>query len=308
MDTLIIKQKIESHGSIHPDTRIGYVQLSVADLDRQIAFYQEVLGLKLHWREGDLAGLGAGSEDLLRLSEVRGARRVRGTTGLYHFAILFPDRRGLARAVARLFSLHYPNYPTDHVITETTYLDDPEGNGIELYTDTPEDGTATIVNGKYVVRHADGTPSDGREPLDVETLLRELRPDYRLDEPVPEGTKIGHVHLHVADLTAAMRFYHDLLGFDNMGVASDFRMGMVSAGGYHHHVGFNTWAGEGAPPPPHDALGLRYFTLVLPNTIELEHVVERIQQDDVATVQIEGGILVRDPSQNGVALTARSKE
>lgn len=302
-----IKPKIESHGSIQPATRIGYVHLSVADLDRQIAFYQEVLGLKLHWRAGDSAGLGAGSEDLLRLSEARGTRRVGSTTGLYHFAILFPGRRGLAHAVARLFSLHYRNYPTDHVITKTTYLDDPEGNGIELYTDTPEDGTATVVNGEYIVRHADGTPSNGREPLDVETLLRELGPDDRLDEPVPEGTKIGHVHLHVADLTAAMRFYHGLLGFDNKGLMPAFRMGMVSAGGYHHHIGFNTWAGEGAPPPPHDALGLRYFTLVLPNTTELEHVVERIQQAGVATVQIEDGILVRDPSQNGVVLTARSK-
>jgi catechol 2,3-dioxygenase len=302
-----IKPKIESQGSIHPATRIGDVHLSVADLDRQIEFYQGVLGFELHWREGDSASLGAGSEDLLRLTEVRGARRFRSTTGLYHFAILFPGRRELARAIARLFSLRYPNYPTDHVITKTTYLDDPEGQNIELYTDTPEDGTGTVVDGEYVVRHADGTPSNGREPLDIEALFQELAPEDRLEDPMPPDTKIGHVHLYVANMDETLRFYHDLLGFGNMGVARAFRMGMVSAGGYHHHIGFNTWVGEGAPPPPHDALGLRYFTLVLPNTNELEHVVERIQQAGVATVPIEGGILVRDPSQNGVVLTASDR-
>lgn len=294
-------------GAIHPATRLGDVHLAVADLDSQIAFYQSVLGFKLHWRKGNTAGLGAGSEDLLRLTELRGARRVRGTTGLYHFAVLFPSRRELARAIARLFALRYPNYPTDHVMTKTTYLDDPEGQNIELYADTPEDGTMTVINGVPVTRHANGAPSDGREPLDVEALFRELTTEDRLDEPMPPDTKIGHVHLYVADLDATMRFYHDLLGFDNMGLSRAFRMGMVSAGGYHHHIGFNTWVGEGAPPPPSDALGQRYFTVVLPNQSELEHVMERVHQAGIATEETEEGFLVRDPSQNGVLLTARQE-
>src|SRR5688500_6532272 len=124
--------QMESHTAIHPATRMRTVHLTVADLERQIGFYQQVIGLMLHWREGAAAGLGVGGEDLLRLTEVPGARRYRGTTGMYHFAILLPTRRELARAVARLFSLRYPNYPTDHVMTKTTYLDDPEGNNIEL--------------------------------------------------------------------------------------------------------------------------------------------------------------------------------
>jgi catechol 2,3-dioxygenase len=281
------------------------VYLTVADLDRELAFYRNVLGLKLHWREGVAAGLGAGSLDLLRLTERRGARRVRGTTGLYHFAVLLPSRRELARVIARLFSLRYTNYPTDHVITKTTYLDDPEGNGIEIYADSPEDGSASYANGVAVVRHADGTPSDGREPLDVERLWRELTPGDQLDVPMPEGTKIGHVHLHVANLDDTMHFYHDLLGFDDQGLVRSFRMGMVSAGGYHHHIGFNTWAGEGAPPPPPDALGLRYFTVVLPNKSELERGAARVQQSGIAAAQTEEGILVRDPSRNGVLLTVR---
>jgi len=191
-------------------------------------------------------------------------------------------------------------------MTKTTYLDDPEGNNIELYADTPEDGTFGFVNGALVARHANGAPSDGREPLDVKALFRQLTPEDRLDEPMPPDTKLGHLHLYVADLDATMRFYHDLLGLDNMGIARSFRMGMVSAGGYHHHIGFNTWVGEGAPPPPPDALGMRYFTLVLPTTTELEYVVQRIQQAGMVTEQTEQGLLVRDPSQNGVVLTTHS--
>ena len=162
--------------------------------------------MQLHWREGASAGLGAGDEDLLQLTEVRSARRPAGTTGIYHFAILLPDRRELARAIARLFTLRYRNYPTDHVMTKTTYPDDPEGNNIELYADTPEDGTFGFARGVPFARRADGTPSDGREPLDVEALFRNLTLEDRLDTPMPPGTLIGHVHLYVADLDASMRF------------------------------------------------------------------------------------------------------
>jgi catechol 2,3-dioxygenase len=294
---------VNERGVIHPDTHIGRVHLSVADLDKQVDFYRSILGFRLHWREGDTAGLGDGGSDLLRLTEKPGARRYRGVTGLYHFAVWFPDRRELARAVARLFSLKYTNYPTDHVMTKTTYLDDPEGQNIELYTDTPEDGVFGLVDGALTARHADGTPSNGREPLDVEALFRELSPQDRLDQPLPTGAKIGHVHLYVADLDESMRFYHQILGFDDMGVGRDFRMGMVSAGGYHHHIGFNTWMGEGAPPPPPDALGLRYFTVVLPDESELESAMGRLERAGVAAERSEQGVLVRDPSQNGVMLT-----
>jgi catechol 2,3-dioxygenase len=300
---ILAKPLVETKPTIHPATRLGHVHLTVADLDRQVEFYQEAIGLKLHWREGTTAGLGAGSEDLLRLTELRGARRVRGTTGLYHFAVLLPTCRELARAIARLFELHYPNYPTDHVITKTTYLDDPEGNGIEIYADTPEEGSWSVVDGSLVVRDANGLQRSGRDPLDVETLLNELAPSDRLDVLMPEGTKIGHVHLHVADLGSAEQFYSGLLGFDTIFLLKNFGAGFVSAGGYHHHIGFNVWRGVGVPPPPPDALGLRYFTVVLPNKAELEQVVERVQRAGIATQQTDDGILVRDPSQNGLVLT-----
>ncbi len=165
------KSNIKTEFSIHPATMIGHVSLTVASLENQITFYQQVLGFKLHWREGNKAGLGAGGADLLRLTEEPNLKKYRGVTGLYHFAVLFPNRRELAIAVSRLFALKIRNAPTDHIMTKTTYLDDPEGNGIELYCESPEDGWMGNENGKYIARRADGSLSDGREPLDVEAFV-----------------------------------------------------------------------------------------------------------------------------------------
>src|SRR3990172_589279 len=161
-----VESRSETEFRIHPETRPGHIHLTVADLEGQLEFYQKVIGLHIHWREGATAGLGVGEADLLRLTEDRNARRTRGTTGIYHFAILLPSRRELARAIARLFSLRYQNYPTDHIMTKTTYLDDPEGNNIELYADTPQEGTMPCADGKPETRRADSPLSDGREPLD----------------------------------------------------------------------------------------------------------------------------------------------
>ena len=293
--------------SIHPATLPGYVHLKVANLERQIGFYEKVVGLKLHWRKDGTAGLGVGNEDLLRLTEVKDAIRYRGTTGLYHLAILLPNRRELARAIARLFTLEYRNYPTDHIMTKTTYLDDAEGNGIELYVESPEDGTWSLANGDYVTRRTDGSLSDGREPLDVKALFSHMKEDDHLDAGMPSGTRIGHVHLHIRGIDDAVDFYHGVIGFDVMGIARSFRMAFLSAGGYHHHLGLNTWQGEGAPPPPDDALGLLAFSVVLPDKAEFERVVARVQHAGVAIEQTEAGILVRDPSQNGVILTSHSE-
>jgi len=298
------KSLTETSFAIHPATRLGHVHYTVADLDRQIAFYQNVLRFKLHWREGVVAALGAGGEDLLRLTEVRGARRAHRTTGVYHFALLFPSRRELARAIARLFDLGYPNSPTDHIISKTTYLDDPEGNTIELYVRSLDDGTMTVVNGNPIIRHADGTPSDGREPLDVEALFRELSPTDRLDDPLPEGTRMGHVHLYGANIHHSMHFYHNLLGFKDGGLMPGWHLGDVFVIAEQPHIiAFNTWQGEGAPPPPPDSIGLRYFTIVLPNHVELEQVAKRVRKAGVTVEQRQDGLLVRDPSQIGILLT-----
>ena len=298
--------------SIHPATLIGHVSLTVANLENQIAFYQQVLGFQLHWREGNKASLGAplgdltaGGADLLRLTEEPNVKKYQRVTGLYHFAVLFPNRRELARAIARLFALKYPNYPTDHIMTKSTYLDDAEGNGIELYTESPEDGTWSMENGTFEARRADGTISNGREPLDLDALFSHLKEDDRLDVPIPAETRVGHMHLHVRNVDEAVDFYHGLIGFDVMGVAKPFGVAFVSAGGYHHHVGLNTWQGEGAPPPPADALGLRHFTVELPNQQALNEVIARIDKAGIPSNQTDDGLLVHDPSQNGVILTLR---
>ena len=300
------KSETKTEFSIHPDTKIGSVSLTVASLDNQIAFYQQALGFVQHWRDGNQAGLGTGERELLRLVEQPTYKRYQRVTGLYHFAVLFPDRRELARVMGRLFVLKYRNYPTDHIMTKTTYLDDPEGNGIELYCESPEDGTWSLKNGEYITRRKDGSLSDGREPLDVNALFGTLEKDDRLDVSVPKETRMGHVHLHVSDLHEAVDFYHGVLGFDVMGVVNSMRMAFVSAGGYHHHIGLNTWQGEGAPPLPADALGLRYFTVGLPDQAALDEVVERVEKAGIPANQTEDGLLLYDPSQNGVLLMKNS--
>jgi catechol 2,3-dioxygenase len=299
-------QTNQTEFSIHPATRVGKVALRVADLDNQIAFYQQALGFRLHWRQGSRAGLGAGREDLLLLVEQPGAKRYRGTTGLYHFAVLFPSRRDLARAVRRLYSLKVRNYPTDHIMTKTTYLNDPEGNGIELYAESPEDGSFVIENGDFVTRRADGSLSDGREPLDLNALFSLLKPDERLDLPVPGETRLGHVHLHVRDVKEAVDFYHGLLGFDVMGFSNKLQAAFVSAGGYHHHIGLNAWQGVGAPPPPAEAAGLRYFSLLLPDPQALAQISARLAEAGAPFNQTEEGLLLHDPSENGVLLSVVS--
>ncbi|MBI5354786.1 MAG: VOC family protein [Chloroflexi bacterium] len=299
------KTPAQTDFSIHPATLLGHVSLRVANLENQLLFYQKVLGFKLHWRKENKAGLGAGGADLLQLTEESNLKKYRRVTGLYHFAILFPNRRELARAIARLFALKYRNHPTDHIMTKTTYLDDPEGNGIELYCESPEDGVFTIENNDFVTRRADGTLSDGREPLDVDALFTHLKEDDKLDTPIPPETRVGHVHLHVRNVQEAVDFYHGVIGFDVMGLSSTFQAAFISAGGYHHHLGLNAWQGEGAPPPPADAVGLRYFTVDFANKAALDEVVKRIDDAGIPSNQIEDGLLVYDPSQNGVVLRTR---
>jgi catechol 2,3-dioxygenase len=290
---------------LHPATLMGTVSLTVAHLERQLSFYQETLGFRLHWRKDGRAGIGAGGEDLIQLVEQPGARRAQRTTGLYHFAVLFPNRRELARAVGRLFQREYENHPTDHVITKTTYLRDPEGQEIELYAESPEDGAMGIAEGLPFARRADGRPSDGRDPLDLEALFRELAPGDSLDQPIPAAARIGHVHLYVRNVPEAVKFYTEIVGFGDMGFAPAFRMGMVSVAGYHHHIGLNSWMGEGAPPPPPDSRGLRHFSVVVPDAVELERAAAQVTAAGVPIERIERGVFFRDPSMNGILLRVR---
>ena len=230
--------------SIAADTGMGTVHLAVTDGPRGSRFYRDYVGLTELPSDGSEIRLGAAGRELVVLHP--GAERpvVKGTSGLYHLALLVPSRRELARVIARLGALGWDQYPTDHVMTKANYLWDPDGNGIEVYTETPEDGTMGFANGTFVAHDKDGRPRSGRDPIDLEELFSQLTKDDGLEAPMPAGTKMGHVHLHVADVREALRFYHSLVGFDVMGEVPG--VGFVSAGGYHHHVGLNTWAGRGA--------------------------------------------------------------
>jgi catechol 2,3-dioxygenase len=305
MRNFLQKSETKAGYSIHPDTRIGAVSLTVSSLENQIGFYREALGFQVRHQNENRVWLGTEQRDLLELVEVPTANRPRRVTGLYHFALLYPDRHELARALARLYAHGIPNAPTDHIMTKTTYLDDLEGNGIELYCESPEDGAWSLKNGEYITYRADGTLSSGREPLDVEALFSHLKPEDHLDGPVPSAVRLGHVHLHVRDLAEALTFYTGLLGFDFMGSAESLGMGFVSAGGYHHHIGLNTWQGVGAPPAPNNTLGLRHFSVELPNPSALEKVLNRILNPAIPVQEQENGVLIFDPSHIGILLTQK---
>jgi len=284
--------------SIAAATGVGAVELAVTDGDRALRFYRDYVGLTpLESRESEIR-LGAGGRELVVLHPGAERRVVPRRSGLYHLAILVPDRKELARVIARLGHLRWDQYPTDHVMTKANYLWDPDGNGIEIYTESPEDGTMGFANGTFAAWDKDGRPRSGRDPIDLEELFSHLGQDDRIDAPMPPATKMGHVHLHVADVEDALRFYHDLVGFDVIGHVPG--VGFVSAGGYHHHLGLNTWAGQGAQPAPPGTAGLRRYTVELPSRRDLDDVVGRLEHGEVRVVEESDGYAAVDPSANRV--------
>jgi len=283
---------------------MGAVELAVTDADRALRFYRDYVGLTPLASDGPELRLGAAGREIVVLHP--GAERpvVPRMSGLYHLAIVVPDRRELARVIARLAGLRWEQYPTDHVMTKANYLWDPDGNGIEIYTESPEDGTMGFANGTFVAYDKDGKPRSGRDPIDLDELFSHLSKDDRLDQPMPAGTKMGHVHLHVADVDEALRFYHDLVGFDVMGHVPG--TGFVSAGGYHHHLGLNEWAGRGARPAPPGSAGLRRFTVELPTQRDLDDVTKRLEHGDVRVAEEGDGLAAVDPSANRVVFRVAS--
>ncbi len=272
-------------------TSIGAVHLTVTDLDRAVAFYTQGFGFKLHGREGDSARLGAGGADLLVLVGKPDAVKTRGTTGLYHFAVLVPSRPDLARALRQLIDRRVPlTGMSDHSVSESLYLSDPDGNGIEIYRDRPR-AEWPVVGGRLAMT---------TDPLDVESLLAEREGSWA---GLPPGTRIGHVHLHVSHLEDSEPFYAGLLGFDlrqRFGRSALF----LAAGGYHHHIGLNTWVGVGASPPPPGSVGLRRFEIQLPDAATLDQLFARVRRAGVAVSETPGGAEVIDPSGNRIRFPA----
>ena len=293
--------------SIAAGTGVGAVHLAVTDGPPMLEFYRDVVGLTdLGPRDGNIR-LGAGGRELVVLHPGAGGPVVPQRTGLYHLALLVPDRRELARVVARLFAVRYPHSPTDHTMTKSDYLWDPDGNGIEVYAESPEDGSFVYSEDTFGAVDTQGRPRSGRDPMDLDELFSHLTREDDLQASMPEATRMGHVHLHVRDVDEALRFYHDLVGFDVMGLMRRFGAAFISAGGYHHHLGLNTWAGQGAPPPPPGTAGLRHYTIELPTDDDLGEVVGRLRGGGVEVTEDGHGSWATDPSANRIQLKVRDR-
>jgi len=262
-----------------PEARMGLVELSVSDLDRSLAYWQDAIGLRVFSRENGTAELGADTP-LVRFVEEPGAGSAAGFTGLFHVALLVPDRASLGRFLAHTARAGIPlTGLSDHAVSEAIYLRDPDHHGIEVYADRPrkvwEGQVGTVMT---------------TLPVDTGSLIAEAG-DAGFDG-LPDGTTVGHVHLCVRDVEEMIGFYRDRLGMDVTAQVGD-QAAFLSVGGYHHHLGGNTWETRGAPPAPEGTARLLGFTIVLPDDAEVERVAERI-----------GGADVRDPSGNPLVLAA----
>lgn len=272
---------------------LGAVHLIVADLDRSVAWYESALGLCVHRRDAGEAELGDGTDTVIVLREDPQARPPGRHAGLYHYALLYPSREELSRAAQRLALARTPvQGMSDHGTHEAIYLPDADGNGIELAADRPREAWPDLRQ-----EFARGRP----RPLDVPSLLAvasgEERPAH-----VGEGLRVGHLHLHVGDVERAFAFYRDIVGFEeqvDLGMA-----GFVSAGGYHHHLGFNTWRGEGVGPAPERTVGLERWTIELPTQDEVTAVRGRLDAAGITSEGVPAGFLVRDPWEIAVAVVS----
>jgi catechol 2,3-dioxygenase len=280
---------------IAADTAPGAVSLTVADLNRSRAFYEGAMGLHAQELEdGALALAAPNAETLVRLYGDPTARALdRRATGLFHLAILLPSRVDLGHALIRLSQARWPlDGASDHLVSEALYLSDPDGNGIEIYRDRPRDEW----------RHDHGRLQMATLPLDLRSIIGELGPDPAPQPTVSPDTVMGHVHLQVADLGDAEAFYHGVLGFD-VTVRGYPGALFVSAGGYHHHLGLNTWNSAGAGPAPPGAVGLHSYEVLLPDAAELERVRRRVDAAGLAMeADSSGSATLRDPSGNRVVL------
>jgi catechol 2,3-dioxygenase len=284
---------------IAAETHLGAVRLTVSDITRSRAFYERTIGLRSFDQQDGGISLGtdpAHTDPAHPLIELIGDSAApalnRRAAGLYHLAILLPSRRELGFALARIAESRWPlDGASDHLVSEALYLSDPDGNGIEIYRDRPRDQWRR--EGDQLVM--------ATEPIDLEGVIGEIQGAQQRQSEAPAAIKIGHVHLQVTDLGATEDFYHGVLGFDVMVRRYPGAL-FFSAGGYHHHIATNVWHSAGASRPEPGSIGLRSFGIVLPSAAERERVLDRLQAAGIETTHSDSGILIRDPSGNGIEL------
>lgn len=280
---------------------MGAVHLSVTDAERALAVWRDVVGLSLVSRDGDTLNLGIGDTTLLTITADASAPAAPRALGLYHVAIHVPSRRDLARFVARAVGAGMRVSPTDHLVTEAVYMWDHDGLGIELTFETPWRGSVgSSVAGAYATT-VDGRPHSGREPIDMHSLMAELDTDPTPTAPLPEGTRIGHVHVHVGDLDAAMGFYADTIGFMPLVLMRDWGMGDAGLGYMPHAIAFNVWSGPNARQPPAGSAGLRHFDMHVPASAR-DAIAARLAAAGAPVAQADNHLDTTDPSGNRLRL------
>lgn len=279
---------------ISPAARMGAVHLTVADLTRSLEYYENAIGLQVQSRENGTAHLGAGTEELLVLTELPGAQPAPRHTGLFHFALLLPSRHDLARWLAHAAEKGLElTGASDHLVSEALYLRDPDHHGIEIYRDRPR--SEWERDGEFVKM--------ATLPLDLRDVLTALEGDEPEYEHMPPGTTMGHVHLQVADIPATEDFYRGVVGMDLQARYAD-QASFLSAGGYHHHLGANVWNSRGATPAPPGSASLLETTILLPDESELDRL-ESATAD--AERRSNGAVLLKDPSQNTLVFEVDQK-
>lgn len=278
---------------IDPAVSMGCVTLRVADMARQTAFYRDVVGLTVREQSADRTELGTATRPLVALRALPGGRRAARAAGLYHLALRVPDRAALGAWLTHYLAAGAPNWQgaADHAVSDALYLADAEGNGIEITADTDRATWERLPSGELNIITA---------RLDLERLLADADPAPWAG--IAEGTDMGHVHLRVANLARARAFYVDALGFE-LQLAFRGSALFIAAGGYHHHLGMNTWESAGAPPLPADAYGLDTYEIVWPDAAGRDAAAERLAAAGYAVTR-DGEVVARDPDGNRVVLAA----
>ncbi len=307
MDHALMDHALAAAAVTDPGDRIGHgaVHLDVVDAGRSLGFWRDAAGLIELPRDDEAIRLGAGSRELVVLHP--GAQRgaARGAAGLYHLALHLPSAPEFARLIARLATARVPQAPTDHVFSMATYLTDPDGIGLEFTLETPERfGRFDIGERGIALYDHEGRRRGPTERLDLDPLFA-LLPGGDLEGSLPAGTRVGHIHLHVPDLAVALRFYRDVIGFDEHMNMPAIGMADLSAGGrFPHRLALNTWHGPHAAQPPAGTAGMRRATLVVPGPAQLEAIADRLDAQGLAYEMAAGDLRTADPAGNVLRLTA----